>query len=44
MEIPRMFAALFLISATGVALFLVVSAMTNWMLGAWHDSVGRRET
>jgi NitT/TauT family transport system permease protein len=44
MEIPRMFAALFLISATGVALFLVVSAVTNLVLGSWHESVGRRET
>jgi NitT/TauT family transport system permease protein len=44
MEIPRMFAALLLISATGVALFLVVSALTNWVLGSWHDSVARRET
>ncbi len=44
MEIPRMFAALFLISATGVVLFLVVSAATNLMLGSWHDSAGQRET
>jgi NitT/TauT family transport system permease protein len=44
MEIPRMFAALLLISATGVALFLVVSALTNRVLGSWHDSVARRET
>jgi NitT/TauT family transport system permease protein len=44
MEIPRMFAALFLISATGVVLFLVVSAATNLVLGSWHDSAGQRES
>ena len=26
-----------------VALFLVVSALTNWVLGSWHDSVARQE-
>jgi NitT/TauT family transport system permease protein len=44
LEIPRMFAALFLITVTGIVLFLVVSALTNLMLGAWHDSAVARET
>jgi NitT/TauT family transport system permease protein len=43
LEIPRMFAALFLITLTGIVLFLAVSGLTNWVLGAWHDSAARQE-
>jgi NitT/TauT family transport system permease protein len=38
LNIPRMFAALVLISATGVALFLALAALNRWALGGWHDS------
>jgi NitT/TauT family transport system permease protein len=37
-EVPRMFAALLLISVTGVLIFLVFNALSKWLLGRWHDS------
>jgi NitT/TauT family transport system permease protein len=36
--VPRMFAALLLISVTGVPLSLVFNALSKWLLGRWHDS------
>ena len=44
LDIPRMFAALFLITAAGVALFLVMAGLTRLALGDWHDSERRPET
>jgi NitT/TauT family transport system permease protein len=44
LDIPRMFAALFLITLTGIALFVVVVSLSRLALGAWHDSVLVRET
>jgi NitT/TauT family transport system permease protein len=38
LNIPRMFAALLLITLTGVALFAVMSWLSKWALGDWHDS------
>ncbi len=38
LNIPRMFAALVLISLTGVALFLLLAALNKWALAGWHDS------
>jgi NitT/TauT family transport system permease protein len=38
LNIPRMFAALVLISFTGVALFLLLAALNKWALAGWHDS------
>jgi NitT/TauT family transport system permease protein len=38
LNIPRLFAALFLITLTGVLLFLVVTALARWTLGHWHES------
>ena len=38
LNIPRMFAALLLISLTGVALFAAMSWLTRRALGAWHSS------
>ena len=38
LNIPRMFAALLLISLTGVALFAVMAWLTRRSLGAWHAS------
>ena len=43
LDIPRMFAALFLITLAGIALFLAVIALSNLALGSWHDSVIERE-
>lgn len=38
LNIPRMFAALLLISLTGVALFLLMNWLTRLALGSWHAS------
>ena len=38
LNIPRMFAALLLITLTGVALFGLMAALSKWVLGGWHDS------
>ena len=38
LKIPRLFAALFLITATGVLLFLLVSWMSRLALRRWHES------
>lgn len=43
LDIPRMFAALFLITLAGIALFLVVVGLTKLALGSWHDSTIERE-
>ena len=43
-EIPRMFAALFLVSLLGVGIFLVTSWLSNLVLGHWHESEIKRET
>ncbi len=44
LNIPRMFAALFLISLTGIAIFLSLSALSHVLLRRWHDSARTRET
>ncbi len=38
LDIPRMFAALLLISLTGIALFAAMSWLSKKALGAWHAS------
>lgn len=43
LNIPRMFAALVLISVTGIAIFLFFSAISRLLLGRWHDSTRMRE-
>lgn len=42
-EIPRMFAALFLVSLLGIVIFLVTSWLSRLVLGRWHESEIRRE-
>lgn len=42
-EIPRMFAALFLVSLLGIVIFLVTSWLSRIVLGRWHESEIRRE-
>jgi NitT/TauT family transport system permease protein len=44
LDIPRMFAALFLITFAGIALFLVVVGLSKLALGSWHDSAVVRES
>ncbi|MCC8953915.1 ABC transporter permease [Bradyrhizobium sp. Pear77] len=44
LDIPRMFAALFLITLTGVVLFTVMAALSRFALSNWHESEIRAET
>jgi NitT/TauT family transport system permease protein len=43
LNIPRMFAALLLLSLAGVAIFFMLSALSHLMLRRWHESALRRE-
>lgn len=43
LNIPRMFAALVLISLTGIAIFLFFTALSWLLLGRWHNSARPRE-
>ena len=43
LKIPRMFAALFLISACGIAIFLITSWVSHMLLRRWHESAFVRE-
>jgi NitT/TauT family transport system permease protein len=43
LNIPRMFAALVLISLTGIAIYLVLSLVSFLLLNRWHDSARSRE-
>ncbi len=38
LNIPRLFAALALISVTGIAIFLSLAAVSRALLGGWHES------
>jgi len=38
LQIPRMFAAVFLISAAGVLLFILLQGLSRVALGLWHES------
>lgn len=42
LNIPRMFAALVLVSLTGIAIFLLFGALSRLLLGRWHDSARDR--
>lgn len=44
LKIPRLFAALFLITATGIALFLAVTWLSRMALRRWHESEVPQET
>ena len=44
LNIPRMFAALLLIAATGVVIFAGLSFLSHMMLRKWHESALKRET
>src|SRR5215467_6757096 len=43
LNIPRMFAALLLLSLAGVAIFFALSAVSYLALRRWHESAARRE-
>jgi len=43
LNIPRMFAALLLLSLAGVAIFFVLSTVSHLMLRRWHESAVGRE-
>lgn len=43
LQIPRMFAALFLITLTGVSIFALLTWFSTVMLQHWHESAVRRE-
>lgn len=43
LNIPRLFAALILLSATGVMIFAVTSLVSHLLLRRWHESALRRE-
>ncbi|HWP77869.1 MAG TPA: ABC transporter permease [Methylomirabilota bacterium] len=43
LQIPRMFAALLLVSMTGVVIFLALSALSHLVLRRWHESARARE-
>jgi NitT/TauT family transport system permease protein len=43
LNIPRMFAALFLISVTGILIFLFFTGLSYLLLHRWHDSARGRE-
>ena len=43
LNIPRMFAALFLITATGVLIFVVLTLVGHLALRRWHESAVKRE-
>jgi NitT/TauT family transport system permease protein len=38
LDIPRMFAALFLVSATGIAIYAVLALVSHLVLRHWHES------
>ena len=43
LNIPRMFAALLLLSLAGIAIFFVLSALSHLALRRWHESAVKRE-
>ena len=43
LQIPRMFAALLLVSTTGVAIFLAMTLISHLALRSWHESAMSRE-
>ena len=43
LKIPRMFAALAMVSGAGIVIFLVLSLLSHLLLRRWHESAIRRE-
>jgi NitT/TauT family transport system permease protein len=38
LQIPRLFAALLLLSATGIVIFVLLNWLSSRLLGHWHES------
>jgi NitT/TauT family transport system permease protein len=43
LQIPRMFAALFLTTALGVIIFVLLTLLSDFLLRSWHESAIKRE-
>jgi|GEM_PF-3158168 NitT/TauT family transport system permease protein len=43
LQIPRMFAALFLTTGLGVLIFVRLSALSDFILSKWHESAVKQE-
>ena len=43
LNIPRMFAALLLISIAGITIHVLLTALSHWLLADWHESERGRE-
>ena len=43
LNIPRMFAALFLISMAGILIFLALTLLSHLLLRKWHESAVKRD-
>lgn len=43
LEIPRMFAALFMTTSLGVMIFVTLTLLSDWLLRNWHESAIKRE-
>jgi len=43
LNIPRLFAALVLLSVTGILIFFATSLLSHLLLRKWHESAVRRE-
>ena len=43
LQIPRMFAALLMITATGIFIFIILTLVSHLILRRWHESAIRRE-
>jgi NitT/TauT family transport system permease protein len=43
LQIPRMFAALFLTTALGVIIFVLLTLLSDFLLGKWHESAVKGE-
>jgi NitT/TauT family transport system permease protein len=44
LNIPRLFAALLLLSVTGIVIFFALTLLSHLVLRRWHESAARRET
>jgi NitT/TauT family transport system permease protein len=43
LQIPRMFAALFMITGTGILIFVILTLVNHFALRRWHESAVKRE-
>jgi NitT/TauT family transport system permease protein len=43
LNIPRMFAAVILVSAAGIVIFMAFTLLSHPVLRRWHESAVRRE-